>query len=407
MILYYIANEKLYRFDGRKNEELPSTALTGYIERIYQNTKAKEWKTSGSGAIFTQTLDSTDAETRIRNISIDTSCIRYTENGVYFSQTVDATSGLYIKHDESDDGIVFSDNEATYTDFDIQNDKIVIAVRSMGESHIGICPTGSVYLSMLTEGESIDSCPTWSRYEPNTIYYASAGFAIRPTRKNNSDSVDPSPMGRAISAQQQVDRRLVGPVAVYKLNTETAEIKEILSNDHFDFIRPQTDSYGNLYFIKKPYTPNKDGGKPLSCLLDILLFPFRLIRALVGFLNIFSMVYSGKSIRQSQDVAAQNKGEKELYLDGNVINAEKELKANRKQGEKYPGIVPRSFELCRMSPSGEISVIKKGVLTYSLSENGIYYSNGSAILYQNSNGEETEVLKVPYVTSISIGEGHT
>lgn len=403
MILYYIADEKIYCFDGKKTKELPSTSLAGYIDRVYQNAQAKEWKTGGSGARFTDTFDPYDATDRVQNIRVFTDCVCPKSDGLFFTQTIDGISGLYIKREGVEDGIVFSDNTTVYTDFDLANGEVVIAAEYKGESHIGICPQNSTHLQMLTEGESLDSYPTWSRFEDKVIYYSSAGFAIESGRAPEAEETF-SPMGRMLAAQNKAARS-VGPTALYRLDTNNREIEELISDDRFDFLRAKSDKDGNLYFIKKPYQPPKDNVSVFGCLLDILLFPFRLIRALLGFLNIFSMVYSGKAIRQSGSSATKNKDEKSLYLDGNMINAEKELKNNRKKGDKHPGIIPRTYELCKLAPNGEITVLKRGVVAYTLAEDGIYYSNGSAVLHLDKNRNETLITKAERVTQLAVWEG--
>lgn len=403
MKLYYIADEKIYCFDGKKTEEIKSTVLDGYTERLYYNAKAQEWKTQGSGARFTNTFDPYTAEDRLQNISVFTDCVYPTKDGIFFTQTIDGVSGLYIKKDDSNDGIVFSDSTSIYTDFDLYRNQIVIASEYAGESHIAVCPKDSVYIRTLTEGETLDSYPVWSRFEDDVIYYSSAGLEIRAPRDHDAEK-DTSPMGRMMAANKRITRS-VGPTSLCRFDTTRGEINELLSNDKFDYLRPKTDAFGNLYFIKKPYRPaEKENVTVLGCLLDIVLFPFRLCRALLGFLNIFSMVYSGKAIRKSGSSATKEKDNKSLYLDGNMINAEKELKKNKKQGDTHPGIIPRSYELCRIAPSGEMTVLKKGVVAFTVADNGIYYSNGSAILHLNPDGNETLITKADRVTQLSILE---
>ena len=403
MKLYYIANNNMYCFDGTRTTELKSTVLAGYTERLYNTAKAQEWKTQGSGAKFTNTFDPYSAEDKLQSISVYTDGILPTKDGILFTQTIDGISGLYLKKENADDGIVFSDSNVSYTDFDLYDDEIVIASEYAGESHIAVCQNNTVYIRTLTEGETLDVSPSWSRFEEGVIYYSSAGLELRAPNQDENKA-DQSPFARMNAAAQRI-RRNVGPASIYRFDTKIGAIDEILTNEKFDYLHPKTDPKGNLYFIKRPFSPAaKENATVLGCLLDIILFPFRLCRALLGFLNIFSMVYSGKSIRKSGDSAAKNKDEKTIYLDGNMINAQKELKNNQRQGEKNPGIVPRSFELCRLAPSGEITVLKRGVIAYTLAENGIYYSNGSAILHLDSDGKETLITKVDCATRIAACE---
>lgn len=401
MKLYYIKDEKLYCFDGKRTVELKSTALEGYSQRLYQNAKSQEWKTQGNGARFTSSFDPMSAEDYLNDITVYTDCVQPTEDGVLFSQTIDGISGLYIKKDGAEDGILFSDNNTLYSEFDLYRGQIVIAADYASEKHIAVCPKDSVRVCVLTEGETLDSHPVWSRFEDGVIYYSSAGLELRSDSGADHDGND-SPMNRMMTAQRHIARN-VGPTSLCRFDTARGEIIELLSNEKLDYVKPQTDSYGNLYFIKRPYRPIESHNvSVLGCFLDLILFPFRLCRALLGFLNIFSMVYSGKTIRKSGGTATKNQDKKNIVLDGNIINAKKELKKNRKKGDSNPGVVPREYELCRISPNGETTVLKKGVIAYRVTDDGVYYSNGSAILYMDHSKKETLITKDERVTYLSV-----
>ena len=86
----------------------------------------------------------------------------------------------------------------------------------------------------------------------------------------------------------------------------------------------------------------------------------------------------------------KQKSEEEIFIEGNLINAQKTLIENQKSGEKFPGIAPKNWELMKMDKSGNISSVKKGVLSYRLSEDGeLFYSNGKHLIRMSrSNGEE-------------------
>lgn len=79
------------------------------------------------------------------------------------------------------------------------------------------------------------------------------------------------------------------------------------------------------------------------------------------------------------------------------MNAERSYKLNKQKGEKFPGLIPYNWELFRIEPNGNQVCLKKGVLDYTLCENGdILYSNGRAIIRLSekvgNSGEFTETL---------------
>ena len=129
------------------------------------------------------------------------------------------------------------------------------------------------------------------------------------------------------------------------------------------------------------------------------MMPVRLFQALFGFLNVFSAKYSGKTLSRSD---VKNRDEGQLFIDGNLINAERELKANAKRGDKNPGIIPRSWELRRLSPNGEDTLVRAGVAAFRVDEatGDIIFSNGSAILRLDKDGKEEKIIKADKVTFI-------
>ena len=68
----------------------------------------------------------------------------------------------------------------------------------------------------------------------------------------------------------------------------------------------------------------------------------------------------------------------------------------------YQGIIPQSYQLCRLSEDGSISVIARGVIAYALSGDDLYYSNGKAIIKLSSDGKSEKVCSADKVTFISI-----
>ena len=68
-------------------------------------------------------------------------------------------------------------------------------------------------------------------------------------------------------------------------------------------------------------------------------------------------------------------------MDGNFIEAEKEMKRNRKQKDADYGFIPRSWELIRIF-QGKTETIKSGVCDFALCrDGGVYCTNGRRIFY--------------------------
>ena len=114
-------------------------------------------------------------------------------------------------------------------------------------------------------------------------------------------------------------------------------------------------------------------------------------------MNFFTAKYTGDTLTTSGQNPAKGKEktEEEIFIEGNLINAVKTLKENQAAGESFPGVAPRNWELVKRSVSGEIKVVKKGVIDFDLNNYGeIVYSNGKYILKIGKNLEEEVLVKV-------------
>ncbi|MBQ9121776.1 MAG: hypothetical protein IJY12_05400 [Clostridia bacterium] len=399
---HYIAEGKAYCFRDGKATELDSKVLKSYVDRVKTSARRTEWKYSGSGAEFTGTYRAgADAESRVASIFSRVHCLRTWEDEVLYSLTIDRTSGIYRKTEDNaaSDGIVISDAENAYHDFDIRNGRIVLSAAFAGESHIGIMRLGENICDMYTEGHSWDSAPVWSAVSPDRIYFCCAGLPIEEAPEPTADHPKSySDMVNEMYSSATVAPR--GASAICLLDLVAGTIDEVLSNGKYDYLHPQSTPDGSLYYIRRPYRASSGGSGALGCLGDIFLLPVRLIGALFGFLNVFSAKYSGKTLSKNTDV--KNRDERQMLIDGNLIHAEEELKANKRHGDKNPGIIPRSWELRRIAPDGSDTLIRAGVAAFRVDEEdgSILVSNGSHILRLTTDGGEEKLHSATGVTAI-------
>ena len=118
-------------------------------------------------------------------------------------------------------------------------------------------------------------------------------------------------------------------------------------------IKPQDDADGNIYYIRRKYVPTKQKS---NLAMDILMFPVRIIKAIGGFLSVFSMAFGGEPLRTGGKNPAKSKtaDEREAFIEGNLIKAEKQL-----SGDADDGIIPSDWELVKRDKNGNITVLKK------------------------------------------------
>ena len=209
-----------------------------------------------------------------------------------------------------------------------------------------------------------DRYPVFSRFEENVIYYSSSGLEINDDENKEADEESDHGVNALFTSGIRIKRRR-GPAALCKLDVSALQAEELLSDGKYDYIKPSTDEKGNIYFIRKPY--EEDGGSTsvLGCLTDILFFPVRLVGGIIGFFNFLSVIFSGKNLRKSRDNApakTRKKSDGRIYIEGHAINAAKELKKNSSGSEKYPGIIPSSYELCKRLVDKTINQFNEEIL---------------------------------------------
>ena len=398
---YYVSNGKMYRFEDGKGGELRSEVLDSYVFKVKDSAERNEWKYNGSGAAFTGTFQHrANASDAVSSIYSQVNCIGEYNGDIIYSIDIDNTNGIYRKSSSNaNDGIVLCSSSTAYRDFDIRGDLMVTTVSFAGESHVGILNLETKGFNIYTEGRSVDTSPTWSFADREKVYFASSGL---PENDDRSRQENDAPMGisqmvNEMYSAARASRR--GPSSICVLDILQGTLDEVLANDRYDYTHPQSTSDGSLYYIRKPYKSSGGAMESLGCLADILLLPVRLFEALFGFLNVFSAKYSGKTLSR-RDV--KQRDEREMFIDGNLINAEKELRDNQRRGEANPGIIPRSWELRRLDKDGNDTLIKCGVAAFRVNEErgDILVSNGSLILRIDKDGKEEKLLSAEGVVFI-------
>lgn len=392
-----IADGKLYICRDGKPEEMRSGVLEAYLHQVRDSAQRNEWKTSGEGAKFREAyVPGADAESRVAAVSSRIHCAAADGDALLYSLSIDRTTGIYRRTEDSpSEGIVISSGDYAYREFDVYRGRMAVSASFAGESHIGVMPMGTTDCVIYTEGHCWDSRPVWSRTHPSRIYYCSAGLPENTQQEESSRPPDMSQMvTQMFTAAAPVSK---GPGAVMLLDTEAGTLDEVLADDRYDFLQPQSMPDGSLYYIRRPYR-SEPGTNPLGCLGDLLLLPVRLLGALFGFLNVFTAKYSGKTL--SRSTGTKHRDEGKMRIDGNLIDAEAELRANRSRGEENPGIIPHSWELRCLRPNGEDVLIHRGVLSYCADEEtgAILLSNGSAVLALTPDGKEEKLLDFPRIS---------
>lgn len=403
--MFYIADNKIFSLSDSKSVEIKSRVLEDYRYRLTETIKRNEWKTSGSGAHFTNAAKpEMNVEGALSSLRVSISSLCEIDGELVYTLGIDNVCGIY-KHSEDSptDGIMISDSNYRYNYISHKDGISVVSASFMGEAHIGIIKDGENGCQFLTEGTSRESYPSFSKTNRNTVLYSGAGLAVDPSLAEAREKMREY---NSMHFGQMGNVYIEGPFSIYSIDLNSYELCELISDDSqkYSYIKPFEAADGYIYYIKRPYSMSANSGK--SSIGDTLMAPFRLLGAVFGFLNFFTIRYSGKTLtKNAGNTKAKNMPEEKLFIDGNIFEASKEIENNRKQGDKFPGAIPRSFELCRrLSADGKEEVIKKGVIAYSVRDNGeIICSDGLHILSlteKNGKFEEELIIKEKSVSFI-------
>jgi hypothetical protein len=376
--ILFTAKNRFYIKTDNGTKEYDSQKITTYIENVKSIKSRNDWKTSGSGASFMgmnhKNYDDGETGAYINGVSVY-------GDGLVYSATLGAIGGLYKKTLGQNDveGHVLASNLMQIYKTSVFEDNCATSIGNFMERHLAVFDLKTGKYQELTEGDVIEDYP-WYSNDGKKIFFSSAGIAI--------------------SSVGQHER--IGPSSICCFNLETNEVEELFESNKFNYIMPKEDSAGHLHFIKRPYLNATNRG---NILLDIIMFPIRIIKAILGLLNYFSIAFGGgalRSGRENSDIRAKQKSEKELFFEGNLIQAEREQKANKRRGEKFPGIIPHTWELIRIESNGSLTCLKKGVMDYTICKNGdIVYSNGAEIIRLTKDKKEHLIEKCRFAANLN------
>ncbi|MBL8518895.1 MAG: hypothetical protein JNM76_18190 [Betaproteobacteria bacterium] len=241
-------------------------------------------------------------------------------------------------------------------------DRVAASVRqSDGVSNIVMFKDDGNQFREVTGGDTVDTSPAWVLDAPKKLLFQSAGLAR-------------DPQGYIVAQ---------GHASIQMLDMDSGSVSTVLEDARFDYLRPRVCPAGNLHFIRRPYEAPRYGAG--SMILDTLLFPFRLLRALFHYLNFFSLMYTRKPLTSASGPAVQA-DMKNILLQGKRIDAEQALR-NERPVQGVPSLVPTSWELVRRDRDGAERVLASSVATYDIAaDSTVVYSNGRGVFVLEKNG---------------------
>jgi hypothetical protein len=250
--------------------------------------------------------------------------------------------------------------------------------QSGGTAHITLLKTDGNGLRDVTGGDSVDTAPSWIPGVAERLLFQSAGLAR-------------DDQGYVVAQ---------GHATIQKLEMDTGKVVPILDDRAFDHLKPRVCPRGNLHFIRRPYEASTYGTSTL--LLDTLLFPFRLLRAVFHYLNFFSLMYSRKPLTSASGPIVKA-DLKNILLQGRRIDAEKAMRGARPV-KGVASLVPDSWQLVRRDAQGAERVLATNVASYDIGADGtIIYTNGRGVFVLDDDGRQGLALADELVADVVAG----
>ena len=279
----------------------------------------------------------------------------------------EAVGGLFV-YDlvEREERRIFHKEELALEDLAHHPERAQVAcsVAQVEGQSIALCSTERFDLDLVTEGDSVDACPSWVPGQSNALVYQSAGIG-----RNQAGL----PVG-------------LGPAAIEKVDLKNGTQETLLSDPLWDYLSPRLDEEGNLYCIRRPYELGHKRSHWES-LKDFALIPYRILKALYGFFNLMSQIF-GKESLVTERPGVREDQMKAVYLKGRLLDLRKVDK-----GASDASVVPADWQLIRVSPAGEQTVLADRVSEYDLGEDGeVLFTSGWAV-YKWTSAKTSRLYK--------------
>lgn len=378
--------EQLVFADGDRIGVIEDGAVTyyesDYIVRYkrYLETKKRndEWKISGEGARFRGDAEALSAPAERVDAFING--VDWDGDKIVYCFSVNGSSGVYRKPlgEKLPEEHILSSSDAEILSVNVFGGLIAVTVRSDDvTSQIGTLDARSSELRTLTDGDARDANAVFSD-DPAVLLFDSAGVGR---------TADGSFSGK------------YAPSVLYALNRETLELTELRRGAE-SYVKPSRRG-GALYCIARP---NREKGNG-NLFLDIVLFPFRLVKAFFGMLQAFTVLFGNTSLTSDTGMGenptrGRKQDAKKLYVDGRRIEADKEMKRNRKFKDREYGFIPASWKLIRCGEKEE--VLARGVCDYDIGDDGaLYYTDGRHI-YRRRGGKEEKLADTTCCLALAV-----
>lgn len=377
--LAFISNGKLfYQAPGQELRELQSPHVRTVMDRMQRHQQLHGWK---EGTAFGKPFGGRDRHGAADAVGIQAASVQFAAHDrvLYFLRDEDSFGGLF-EYDLALDAEkrLLHRQYLSLEDLRIDADgrRLLAAQRARnGAANIVVMDVDGSNYRELTSGDTVDTAPAWVPGRADAILFQSSGLA-----RNQAGYV---------VAQ--------GPASIQMADTAAGSLTMVLEDPRLDFLQPRVGANGFLYFIRRPYEMPRYGMG--NAVTDALMFPFRLLRALLAYLNFFSLMYTRKPLITADGPAVQA-DLKEILIKGKRLDAEAALRSGMRLNG-VPSLVPASWQLVCRSPQGEEYVLASHVASFDIaSDGGILFSNGYGVFVLDGATQPQVLLRDKLIADV-------
>jgi hypothetical protein len=376
--LAYVAGGRLHLKVGDAPARAYESAFAQQVrDRHVEIQQKHSWKQEGRGARFMSGLlwGGPERDPALLRLAI-TSLTRGTAPGelLYAMDTEGRTAVCLFRTEDGSERRLLHGSAERIQDLRAApaGDRIACSVLHPDfTASIAMMSPDATDLRTVTEGDAQDRFPAWVPGGGGRIVYQSAG------------------LGRDASGRPAG----LGPSEIHLLDLDQGTLETLASDPAHDLLCPQMAADGALYCMRRPHQGRR-GASLGGVLLDVVLFPFRLVYAVFQYLNFFSARYTGKPLTTAGGPKRQGADMRQMMVWANLMQAEE-------GGAEPKPAVPRSWQLVRIRGQQRPETLASGVVAFDLGQDGsLVYSTGNAIHHLSPDGRHSRLLSEERVEAL-------
>ncbi len=248
--------------------------------------------------------------------------------------------------------------------------EVALSIRHGAVASLALMAREGGRIREITEGDAQDLAPAWVP-GARALVYQTAGVAR---------TAQGLPVGR-------------GPFGLSRLDLEAGTVEVLVADPAHDLFSPRVAEDGTVWCLRRPW---EDPTRPVplrTLLWNVLWAPVRILRALFGWVDLFSQRYGGGELMPDGGTARRRVDQDQVIVDGHLVDVARARKEALEAGDEVPGRVPKDWVLCRVDTgSGALEVVEHGVATFALHGDDVLVSNGAAIWRRAPDGTREQLV---------------